>query len=92
MKQLNTGKTILKTSSMRNYKITKKAGELHNCEVTDSNGKNYQNYFDTEQQCINWVYYIWENESKVVNTNELLSNAVQQCKEIDNKLSINKIM
>ena len=21
-----------------------------------------QNYFDTEQECINWVYYIWEKE------------------------------
>ena len=24
---------------MRDYTITKKSGELHNCEVTDSNGK-----------------------------------------------------
>ena len=34
---------------MRDYTITKKSGELHNCEVTDSNGKMYQNYFHTEQ-------------------------------------------
>ena len=37
---------------MRNYTITKKSGELHNCEVTDSNGKIYQNYFDTEQELL----------------------------------------
>tara|TARA_R100001163_G_C4915228_1_gene97777 strand:+ start:157 stop:441 length:285 start_codon:yes stop_codon:yes gene_type:complete len=94
MKQLNTGKTIsrIKISNMRNYKITKKSGELHNCEVTDSNGKNYQNYFDTEQQCINWVYYIWENESKVVNSDELLNNAILQCVEIDSKNNITKII
>ena len=47
---------------MRDYTITKKPGKLHNCEVVDSYGKEYQNYFDTEQECINWIYYIWENE------------------------------
>jgi len=68
---------------MRNYTITKKSGELHNCEVTDSNGKIYQNYFDTEQECINWIYYVWENETNSVNEQELLSKAILNCKEID---------
>ncbi len=52
---------------MRDYTITKKSGELHNCEVTDSNGKMYQNYFHTEQECINWIYYVWSNETNSVN-------------------------
>jgi hypothetical protein len=68
---------------MRNYTITKKPGELHNCEVTDSNGKTHQNYFDTEQECINWIYYVWENETNSVNEQELLSKAILNCKEID---------
>ena len=67
---------------MRNYSITKKSGELHNCKVTDSNGKKYQNYFDTEQECINWIYYIWENEN-VIQEVDLLSKAILNCKEID---------
>ena len=70
---------------MRNYTITKKSGELHNCEVTDSNGKMYQNYFHTEQECINWIYYVWSNETKSVNEQELLSKAILNCKEIDKK-------
>ena len=68
---------------MRDYSITKKSGELHNCKVTDSNGKKYQNYFDTEQECINWIYYIWENESKSVDKHELLQKAILNCKELD---------
>ena len=67
---------------MRNYSVTKKPGELHNCEVTDGNGKKYQNYFDTEQECINWIYYIWENED-VIQEVDLLSKAILNCKEID---------
>jgi len=27
---------------MRDYSITKKSGQLHNCEVTDSYGNEYQ--------------------------------------------------
>jgi hypothetical protein len=67
---------------MRNYSVTKKPGELHNCEVTDGNGKKYQNYFDTEQECINWIYYIWENEN-VIQEIDLLSKAILNCKKID---------
>ena len=72
---------------MRNYSVTKRPGELHNCEVTDGNGKKYQNYFDTEQECINWIYYIWENEKKFNNQNsqELLGRAILNCKELDKK-------
>ena len=72
---------------MRDYTITKKSGQLHNCEVVDSYGKEYQNYFDTEQECINWIYYIWENEKKFNNQNsqELLGRAILNCKELDKK-------
>ena len=72
---------------MRDYSITKKSGQLHNCEVVDSYGNEYQNYFDTEQECISWVYYIWENENKFNNQNsqELLGRAILNCKELDKK-------
>tara|TARA_X000001382_G_scaffold728_1_gene918 strand:- start:563 stop:826 length:264 start_codon:yes stop_codon:yes gene_type:complete len=73
--------------NMRDYSITKKSGQLHNCEVVDSYGNEYQNYFDTEQECINWVYYIWEKEEwfNSVDSQELLGKAIQQCKEMDSK-------
>ena len=74
-------------SNMRDYSITKKSGQLHNCEVMDSYGNKYQNYFDTEQECINWVYYIWENEEwfNSVDEQELLGKAILNCKELDKK-------
>ena len=88
MKYQNTGMSITKRktrSNMRDYSITKKSGQLHNCEVTDSYGNEYQNYFDTEQECINWIYYIWENENKFnsANEQELLGKAILNCKELD---------
>ena len=72
---------------MRDYSITKKSGQLHNCEVTDSYGNEYQNYFDTEQECINWIYYIWENEEwfNSQNSQKLLNRAIENCIKLDKK-------
>ena len=72
---------------MRDYTITKKLGKLHNCEVMDSYGKEYQNYFDTEQECINWIYYIWENEEwfNSQNSQKLLNRAIENCIKLDKK-------
>jgi hypothetical protein len=74
-------------SNMRDYSITKKSGQLHNCEVTDSYGNEYQNYFDTEQECINWIYYIWENEEwfNSQNSQKLLDRAIENCIKLDKK-------
>ena len=77
---------------MRDYKVTKKSGEWYNTEVTDSYGNEYQNYYETEQECINWIYYIWENEKNSVNSQELLHNAIENCKRIDKENNITKIM
>ena len=97
MKYQNTGMSITKRktrSNMRDYSITKKSGQLHNCEVIDSYGNEYQNYFDTEQECINWIYYIWKNEKKFnsVNKEELLSSAILNCKELDKNINVRKII
>ena len=90
MKYQSTGMSITKRktrSNMRDYSITKKSGQLHNCEVTDSYGNEYQNYFDTEQECINWVYYIWENEEwfNSQNSQKLLDKAIENCIKLDKK-------
>ena len=70
---------------MRDYKITRKKGEMYNTIVTDSYGKKYQNYFETADKASEWIYYIWDNEEwfNSVNSQELLYNAIQECKEID---------
>ena len=72
---------------MRDYKITRNKGELYNVEVTDSYGKKYQNYFEHANDANEWVYYIWEKEDwfNSVNSQELLANAIENCKRIDEK-------
>jgi hypothetical protein len=69
----------------RNYKITRNKGEWYNAEVTDSYGNKYQNYFETADKANEWIYYVWEKEDwfNSVNSQELLYNAIKQCKEID---------
>ena len=72
---------------MRDYKITRNKGEWYNAQVTDSYGKKYQNYFETAHKANEWIYYIWDNEDWFNSTNsqELLANAIKQCKEIDKR-------
>ena len=71
---------------MRDYSVTKKPGEWYNTKVTDSFGVDHQNYYETEQECIDWIYYIWESEKKPLTKEQesiLLNRAIQDCKEID---------
>ena len=81
---------------MRDYNITRKTGEWYNAKVTDSYGNKYQNYFEFAHEANEWIYYVWENEDKFnwnkENSQELLYKAIQQCKEIDEKNNITKIM
>ena len=69
----------------RDFKITREKGEWYNTIVTDSYGNVYQNYYETADQANDWVYYIWDNEGwfNSANSQELLANAIKQCKEID---------
>ena len=67
----------------RDYEISKRKGELWTCEVTDSYGNVSTNYFETAEECGKNVYYIWDIEDNKVNSEELLSNAIQECVEID---------
>ena len=72
---------------MRDYNITRKEGEMYNTIVTDSYGKKYQNYFETAHDASEWVYYIWSKEDwfNSVNSQDLLANAIENCKRIDEK-------
>ena len=70
---------------MRDFKITRKEGEMYNAEVTDSYGNKYQNYFEHAHEANDWIYYIWENEEwyDKADSDELLEKAILNCKEID---------
>ena len=80
--------------NIRNYKITTKKGEWYNAIVTDSYGNKYQNYFEHAHEANDWIYYIWEKEEwfNSANSQELLYQAIQDCKKIDEENNINKIM
>ena len=72
---------------MRDFKITRNKGEMYNAEVTDSYGNKYQNYFEHAHEANDWIYYIWENEEwyDKADSDELLSNAIKNCVELDKK-------
>ena len=70
---------------MRDFKITRKEGEWYNVEVTDSYGRQYQNYFEHAHEANDWIYYVWEKEEwfNSVDSHELLGKAIQNLKELD---------
>ena len=69
----------------RDFEISKRQNELWTCKVTDSYGNVSVNYFETTEECMRQVYYIWENEDnfKKQDKMELLNNAIEECIEID---------
>ena len=79
---------------MRDFSITKKEGEWYDARVVDSYGNKYQNYFETASEANDWIYYIrrkeeWFNSTK---SQELLANAIENCKRIDEENNISKII
>ena len=73
--------------SKRDFKITKKDGEWYNTIVTDSYGNEYQNWYETAEEASVWIHHVWEKEDwfNSVNSQELLANAIENCKAIDEK-------
>ena len=71
----------------RNFNITRNEGEWYYAQVEDSYGNKYDNHFEHAHEANDWIYYIWEKEEwfNSVDSQELLSKAIQQCKEIDDK-------
>ena len=70
---------------MRDFKIPRKEGEWYCAIVTDSYGNKYENFFEHANEANDWIYYIWEKEEWFNNANsqELLANAIENCKKID---------
>ena len=78
---------------MRDYSITRREGEWYNAEVTDSYGNNYQNYFETAHEANEWIYFVWSKEDwfNSVNSQELLANAIENCKRLDKNKNVREI-
>ena len=78
---------------MKDFKITRNEGEWYYTVVTDSYGNKYDNYFEHANEANDWVYYIWSKEEwfNSASSQDLLANAIENCKEIDNKLNVREI-
>ena len=79
---------------MRDYNITRNKGEMYHAKVTDSYGNKYDNYYETAEEANDWVYYVWSKEEwfNSVNSQELLYDAIENCKRIDESNNLTKIM
>jgi|TARA_R100000030_G_scaffold75492_1_gene58601 hypothetical protein len=75
---------------MRDFNITKYKGNTHyTVNVTDSFGQEHTNFFKTKDNCVLYVYQVWENEVDKRNPEqELLGRAIKNCIEIDKKRGI----
>ena len=77
----------------RKITIDKHQGNTHwSVEVEDSYGETHTNYFETERQCREHVYYTWENEVDPAflehSSDELLSNAIAECVRKDEERGV----
>ena len=73
---------------MRDYSITRRKGEWYNAKVTDSFGVEHQNYFEHAHEANDWIMYIWEKELPPLTDaerEELLANAIHDCKQMDKR-------
>ena len=78
---------------MRNYSITKSGNELFNVVVVDSFGVDHQNYFETQKESEEWVYYIFENEKPPLTKDQemdMLATAIWGCTKLDQELGLLK--
>ena len=78
---------------MRDFNITRNKGEWYYTVVTDSYGNKYDNYFEHANEANDWVYYIWSKEEwfNSSSSQDLLANAIENCKRIDSKLNVREI-
>ena len=81
--------------SKRNFKITRKEGEWYNAKVTDSFGIDHQNYFEHAHEANDWIMYVWAKELPPLTDEEreeLLANAIHECKQIDIERGLRAIL
>ena len=73
----------------RDYNITKYKNNTHyTVNVTDSFGKEHTSFFQTRQECGEYVYEVWTNE--VEQEVCLLDRAISNCVELDKRSGILK--
>ena len=82
---------MLKNIKNRTYSISKKPNEMWRANCYDSYNKFSENYFETEEQANEWIYWRWENEDFFQQDSvKLLNKAIANCVELDEKNGILK--
>ena len=75
---------------MRDYSITKHKGNTHyTVNVTDSYGRQKGNFFRELQDCYDFVYSVWKQETPLTNKEieqDLLGKAVKNCIKLEEKM------
>ena len=56
--------------------------------VIDSYGKEHGSIFLTEEECVKYVFEVWENEVEPDREQELMAKAIKECIEADKKAGI----
>ena len=76
---------MYKNIKNRTYSISKKPNEMWRATCYDSYNKYSENYFETEKQANEWIYWRWENGEwfNSVDSQDLLNKAIAECVEID---------
>ena len=70
--------------SKKEYKITRES-DWFKVEVFDENGFNTTVYEKSVKQASLFIINWWENTEQRKRTNDLMSKAILNCKEIDSK-------
>ena len=79
----------------RNFSITRNEDEWYNAQVTDSYGNDYNNWFEHAYDANDWIYYMWETEKPPLDQeerDELLANAIHDCRQIDQRAGLRAIL
>tara|TARA_R100000655_G_scaffold5404_1_gene16830 strand:+ start:130 stop:390 length:261 start_codon:yes stop_codon:yes gene_type:complete len=75
---------------MRDYNITKHKGNTHyTVNVTDSYGRQKGNFFRELQDCYDFVYSVWKQETPLTNKEveqDLLGKAIKNCIKLEEEM------
>jgi len=73
---------------MRDWTITRNEGEWYHAQVVDTYGNKYDNHFEEAHEAWKWIYHVWEKEDwfNSANSQELLANAIENCKRLDKNI------
>tara|TARA_R100001463_G_scaffold1072_3_gene4521 strand:- start:2109 stop:2357 length:249 start_codon:yes stop_codon:yes gene_type:complete len=81
---------------MRDFNITKHKGNTHyTVNVTDSHGRHKGSFFKEIQDCYDFIYSVWEQETPLTEKEiqqDLLEKAIRNCVKLDKERGVEPIL